>query len=150
MIKGDLDSIRPEVKTYYLSQVREDCPQGYIMYCLMNVQGVPVSQDPDQYSTDLMKCITEVESREHGLAAKVSLVNTAVAHKRQYRLLLIGGLSGRVDQTVHTMALLHKMRKTRPRTFVLSSESLAWVLDAVRLFLPEYNVSRLTLLRVPI
>jgi thiamine pyrophosphokinase len=49
----------------------------------------------------------------------------------QYDLLLIGGLSGRVDQTVHVMSLLHKLRKTRPRSFILSSESLAWVLDEV-------------------
>jgi len=43
----------------------------------------------------------------------------------------MGGLSGRVDQTVHVMSLLHKLRKTRPRSFILSSESLAWVLDEV-------------------
>jgi len=45
----------------------------------------------------------------------------------------MGGLSGRVDQTVHVMSLLHKLRKTRPRSFILSSESLAWVLDEVSL-----------------
>ena len=49
----------------------------------------------------------------------------------QYDLLLIGGLSGRVDQTVHVMSLLHKLRKTRPHSFILSSESLAWVVDKV-------------------
>jgi thiamine pyrophosphokinase len=43
----------------------------------------------------------------------------------------MGGLSGRVDQTVHTMSLLHKLRKTRPHSYVLSEESLAWVLDKV-------------------
>jgi len=47
----------------------------------------------------------------------------------QYDLLLMGGLSGRVDQTVHVMSLLHKLRKSRPRSFILSSESLAWVVD---------------------
>ena len=51
----------------------------------------------------------------------------------QYDLLLMGGLSGRVDQTVHVMSLLHKLRKSRPRSFILSSESLAWVLDEVSL-----------------
>jgi thiamine pyrophosphokinase len=49
----------------------------------------------------------------------------------QYSLLLFGGLSGRIDQTVHTMSLLHKLRKTRPHSYVLSGESLAWVLDEV-------------------
>ena len=46
----------------------------------------------------------------------------------------MGGLSGRVDQTVHVMSLLHKLRKSRPRSFILSSESLAWVLDGVSQF----------------
>lgn len=48
----------------------------------------------------------------------------------QFPLLLIGGLSGRVDQTVHTMTVLHKLRKSRHYAYVLSGESLAWVLDA--------------------
>jgi thiamine pyrophosphokinase len=53
----------------------------------------------------------------------------------------MGGLSGRVDQTVHVMSLLHKLRKTRPRSFILSSESLAWVLDEVSfLFLIFYII----------
>ena len=43
--------------------------------------------------------------------------------------MFFGGLSGRVDQTVHTMSILHKLRTTRPNTYVLSSESLAWTLD---------------------
>lgn len=51
----------------------------------------------------------------------------------------MGGLSGRVDQTVHVMSLLHKLRKTRPRSFILSSESLAWVLDEVS---PETHCMR--------
>lgn len=46
-------------------------------------------------------------------------------------LLLIGGLSGRIDQTVHTMSLLHKLRTKRSHSYVLSGESLAWVLSEV-------------------
>ncbi|KAK1921257.1 hypothetical protein DB88DRAFT_500152 [Papiliotrema laurentii] len=96
MIKGDLDSIRADVKSYYLAM------------------GVTIIQDRDEYSTDLMKCIVEVEKEEGD---------------KQFPLLLIGGLSGRIDQTVHTMSLFHKMRKRRPESYVLSGESLAWFLD---------------------
>lgn len=40
------------------------------------------------------------------------------------------------------MSLLHKIRKTRPKSFILSSESLAWVLDkASRSFLLQYTMS---------
>ncbi|CAD6589569.1 MAG: hypothetical protein TREMPRED_005436 [Tremellales sp. Tagirdzhanova-0007] len=98
MIKGDLDSLRSDVQTYYSSK------------------GVSVKYDGDQNSTDLMKCIAELEAEEN-------------ASGKKYSLLLFGGLSGRIDQTVHTMSLLHKLRKTRPDSFVLSGESLAWVLD---------------------
>ncbi|WVR09545.1 thiamine pyrophosphokinase [Kwoniella sp. DSM 27419] len=70
LIKGDLDSIRPEVQAYYQDQ------------------GVLVVEDKDEYSTDLMKCIAEVP--------------------RDHAVVLLGGLSGRVDQTVHTMSILHK------------------------------------------
>lgn len=48
----------------------------------------------------------------------------------QIPLLLIGGLSGRIDQTIHTISLLHKLRETRLASYVLSGESLAWVLDS--------------------
>ena len=82
-------------------------------------QGVSIKHDGDEYATDLMKCIEEVEAAEKSLGERYSIV-------------LLGGLSGRVDQTVHTMSLLQKMRKTRPETYVLSGESLAWTLDEVR------------------
>ena len=119
MIKGDLDSLRSDVNTFYASK------------------GVSIKHDSDQDSTDLMKCISEVEKIERLSDKSVSL--RALQRDRhaqpdplQYSLLLMGGLSGRVDQTVHTMTILHKLRKTRPHTFVISSESLAWTLDQVR------------------
>jgi thiamine pyrophosphokinase len=49
----------------------------------------------------------------------------------QIPILLMGGLSGRVDQTVHTMSLLHKLRARRSEVYVLNGESVAWVLDEV-------------------
>ncbi|OXM77107.1 thiamine pyrophosphokinase [Cryptococcus neoformans Bt63] len=87
LIKGDLDSLRPDVQTHYASLK------------------VPIKKDMDEYSTDLMKCIQEVPE--------------------DYALVLLGGLSGRVDQTVHTMSMLHKMER---EIYVLDKESMAWVL----------------------
>ncbi|KAL7424596.1 thiamine pyrophosphokinase [Cryptotrichosporon argae] len=95
MIKGDLDSIRPEVRAYYASR------------------GVTVKQDRDEYMTDVQKCIAEVEAVER-------------ATDRKFTLVLLGGFSGRVDHTVHIMALIHKLRSQRV-VYVLSDESLAWV-----------------------
>ncbi|KAI9632252.1 thiamine pyrophosphokinase, partial [Dioszegia hungarica] len=102
LIKGDLDSLRPDVRRYYADR------------------GVQVKQDKDEYSTDLMKCVTEVEEREAGAGSEAG---------EQIPTLLMGGLSGRVDQTVHTMSLLHKLRGRRSEVYVLNGESVAWVLD---------------------
>jgi len=98
-IKGDLDSIRDDVKDYYRSQ------------------GVTIIRDEDQYSTDLMKCISTVSDQE-GLEGQ-----------GQYDIILLGGLSGRLDHTIHTLSYLHKLRKTRSRIFAVSDDNVAWVLD---------------------
>ncbi|KAH7911087.1 thiamine pyrophosphokinase [Hygrophoropsis aurantiaca] len=98
LIKGDLDSLRDDVQDYYISL------------------GVPVTKDPDQYSTDLMKCIEELKQRE-------------VSEGREYEVIVLGGLSGRLDQTVHTLSYLHKLRKVRKRTFAVTEDNVGWVLD---------------------
>jgi thiamine pyrophosphokinase len=49
----------------------------------------------------------------------------------QYDLVLLGGLSGRLDQTVHVLSLLHKLRKTRERIFAFTDDNVGWVLDEV-------------------
>lgn len=45
-----------------------------------------------------------------------------------HALVLLGGLSGRVDQTVHTMSMLHKLER---EIYVLDKQSMAWVLRPV-------------------
>lgn len=95
MIKGDLDSLRPDVRQFYASK------------------GVEIKRDPSEYSTDLQKCIEEVETVEKDT-------------KEKYSLLFLGGLSGRLDQTLHVLAVLYKSRRD---IYVISEESLAWVLD---------------------
>jgi len=99
LVKGDLDSIRDEVRAYYTDQ------------------GIPVVHDMDQNSTDLMKCIAALEEMEH-------------AGGVQYDIVLLGGLSGRLDQTIHTLSYLHKLRLSRPRVFAVTDDNVGWVLDA--------------------
>ncbi|PPR05751.1 hypothetical protein CVT24_006690 [Panaeolus cyanescens] len=99
LIKGDLDSIRPDVKAFYESL------------------SVPVVQDPSQYATDLMKCIEAVEELEQAQGTK-------------YKIILLGGLSGRLDQTIHTMSYLHKLRQSRKWIFAVTEDNVGWVLDS--------------------
>ncbi|KAH7884514.1 thiamine pyrophosphokinase [Phlebopus sp. FC_14] len=98
LIKGDMDSLRADVRKYYSSK------------------GVPVLHDPDQYSTDLMKCVQALEEKEK-------------SEGQQYELLILGGLSGRLDQTAHTLSYLHKLRRTRSKVYAITDDNIAWVLD---------------------
>ncbi|EIN03724.1 Thiamin pyrophosphokinase [Punctularia strigosozonata HHB-11173 SS5] len=103
LVKGDFDSLRDDVKAYYTSQ------------------GASVVHDEDQYSTDLMKCVHALEEKEKSEGVQVPVV--------QYELILLGGLSGRLDQTVHTLHYLHKMRKSRDTVYAFTDDNVGWVLD---------------------
>ncbi|OCL03216.1 thiamin pyrophosphokinase-like protein 1 [Glonium stellatum] len=74
IIHGDLDSLRDDVRQYYSSH------------------GVEISQNPDQYSTDLGKAMRKIMATE------------SFSHRRD--ILILGTLSGRVDQG---LGLLHEM-----------------------------------------
>ncbi|XP_006459372.1 hypothetical protein AGABI2DRAFT_201549 [Agaricus bisporus var. bisporus H97] len=97
LIKGDLDSLREDVKHYYESQ------------------NIDIVRDTDQDSTDLMKCVQTLESKEQ---------------EKQYDIIILGGLSGRLDQTIHTLSYLHKLRKKRKRVYAVTDDNIGWVLDS--------------------
>ncbi|PFH53059.1 hypothetical protein AMATHDRAFT_138303 [Amanita thiersii Skay4041] len=99
LIKGDLDSLRDDVRKYYVAK------------------GVCLVRDHDQDSTDLMKCVSSLQELERREGC-------------EYELLLLGGLSGRLDQTIHTLSYLHKLRKQRKKVFVVTDDSVGWVLDS--------------------
>ena len=105
-----------------------------------NVQGVTVVKDGDQYSTDLMKCMAALVEKEKSEGKGVSESQTSLISsfncidQQQYDVILLGGLSGRLDQTIHTLSYLHKLRKTRKRVFVVDIENVGWVLDEVWIF----------------
>lgn len=44
---------------------------------------------------------------------------------------MLGGLTGRLDQTIHTLSYLHKLRKTRKKVYAITDENVCWVLDSV-------------------
>lgn len=45
--------------------------------------------------------------------------------------MIYGGLSGRFDQTIHTLHALYKLRKVREWAWIVSEDSLSCVLDEV-------------------
>jgi len=75
-----------------------------------------VVQDHSQNSTDLMKCLESLQALEAQSNVKRDVI-------------FLGGLSGRLDQTVHTLSFLHKQRDSGRRLFVVSEDNVAWVLN---------------------
>ncbi|KAF8127048.1 thiamine pyrophosphokinase [Boletus edulis] len=102
LIKGDLDSLRRDVREYY------------------STKGVPVLQDLDQDTTDLMKCIKSLEENERKEGYESS---------DQYETLILGGFSGRLDQTIHLLSYIHKIRNMRSKVYVITDDNIGWVLD---------------------
>jgi len=68
-----------------------------------------------------MKCVDAV----------VQIEKDVLPNGPQIGIIMLGGLAGRIDQTVHTMSQLHKLRVTRHVTYVVTEESIAWALDTV-------------------
>lgn len=97
LVKGDLDSLRPEVRDWYASH------------------GVQVVQDCDQDATDLMKCVQALTEKEK-------------AEAKEYDIVILGGLAGRLDHTIHTLSYLHKLRNVRERVYAVTDDNIGWVL----------------------
>ncbi|KAI6043861.1 thiamine pyrophosphokinase [Pisolithus marmoratus] len=98
LVKGDLDSLRADVRDYYTSK------------------GVSVVQDHGQNSTDLMKCIQSVEEKDK-------------LESREYEIIILGGLGGRLDHAMHTLSYVYKLRRTRKKVFVVTDDNISWVLN---------------------
>ena len=78
--------------------------------------------DPDQFSTDLGKCVQAVADLEKSSG-------------KSYQLVIVGGLTGRLDQTIHTIHALTELLDTRGNTtWVVDAASIACVLGPVRPF----------------
>ncbi|CEQ38777.1 SPOSA6832_00214, partial [Sporobolomyces salmonicolor] len=99
LVLGDLDSLRADVRAYY---------EG---------KGVAVEQDPDEFSTDLGKNVTRLSSYEAQLDPP----------QAQHQLVVVGGLSGRLDQTIHTLHALTLLAEKggRERVWAIGKESAA-------------------------
>ncbi|GAA5847829.1 hypothetical protein JCM5353_000215 [Sporobolomyces roseus] len=102
LVLGDLDSLKPDVKKYYESK------------------GVEVRHDPDEFSTDLGKNVTELTKYEKSLSPQ----------QEQFQLVIIGGLSGRLDQTIHTLHALTQLveKEGRQKVWAVGKESAACLL----------------------
>jgi len=126
LIHGDLDSLRPDVKSYYFSR------------------GVAVTQDPDQYSTDFGKALEQIRAygfREESHKPLVSQTNNSSPTTREVNnssesfgtvksIIILGSISGRVDQGI---GLLHEIGRESERhpnvaLYLISESSVTFLL----------------------
>ncbi|CAG8772814.1 475_t:CDS:1, partial [Racocetra fulgida] len=73
-IRGDLDSLRDDVRDFYISKVSKHSIYSFSKYITEQKaidKGTEVEQDPDQNSTDFMKCIELVRRKERESSVKV-------------------------------------------------------------------------------
>ncbi|KAA8646959.1 hypothetical protein EYZ11_013344 [Aspergillus tanneri] len=117
LIIGDLDSIHPEIRTHY------------------DNLGVPVIEDPDQYSTDFTKCLTYLHSHAHEIVAKKS--GSRRPSQQPLNIIILGGLGGRVDQAFSQIHHLYMMTQQQQQEsssalvghlYLVSEESITFIL----------------------
>lgn len=58
-------------------------------------------------------------------------LGTGKGKAKEHQLVISGGLSGRLDQTVHTIHALMQLAVVRERTWAVGAESIACVLGKV-------------------
>ncbi|KAI5792312.1 thiamine pyrophosphokinase [Pyronema domesticum] len=120
-IIGDLDSLRPSVRSFYSSH------------------SVQINQDDDQNSTDFGKCMTFIslhdpsvctESRRLSFRASIKPKKNADRTKK-LAVVALGGFGGRMDQSFHSIHALYTSQQGEgiPRqVYLFSSESIAFLL----------------------
>ncbi|KAG7451121.1 thiamine pyrophosphokinase [Guyanagaster necrorhizus] len=109
LVTGDFDSIRTEVRAYYTSK------------------GISVIHSSDQDSTDLMKSMQALSS----LQVPDEEVTFLTEPVQPWEVIILGGLAGRLDQTIHTLSYLHKLRKDlSKRVFAVTDDNVGWVLNS--------------------
>ncbi|KAL9937180.1 hypothetical protein V8E36_003589 [Tilletia maclaganii] len=127
-IRGDLDSMKLETRAFF---------EGL---------GVRITRRESQYATDLQKCIKAVEYFERDEPSRQG--------KSSLELVIYGGLSGRFDQTAHTLHVLWLLGapvpndlpgsdvtldpdedasiERREKVWVIGEQCVVWILDTGR------------------
>ena len=108
-ICGDLDSLRPDVEEYYRNR------------------DVKVIKDPDQFSTDLTKCLKYIRDQ---------IVGTEDEHGSSLRgvdVAIFGSLGGRADQVFsqlhHLYTFSHDVPSVIGDLYLITAESVMFLLE---------------------
>ena len=113
-----MDSLRPDVRKYY-----EDT-------------GTTVVEDPDQYSTDITKCLKQIKKVEESLAPSSDeqddYQDSTMPPMGSCDIAMIGGLGGRADQAFSQLHHLYTANETGLEgchIYLITSESIIFLLE---------------------
>ncbi|KKY25776.1 putative thiamine pyrophosphokinase [Diplodia seriata] len=127
IIHGDLDSLRDDVRAYYAGH------------------GVPISRDPDQYSTDFGKAVKQIasattittttstaaEAEEEEKDEKAAGAASSPSSSSHREILILCTLAGRVDQglgLLYEMLRIQNGARSPTRLWLFSESSVSWIL----------------------
>ncbi|KAF8249832.1 thiamine pyrophosphokinase [Wilcoxina mikolae CBS 423.85] len=125
-IIGDLDSLRGDVRSFYESQ------------------GVKITKDPDQDSTDFGKCMKYIATHDPpdsfvtapNVDAALSAKPTRVENPKM-KVVALGGFGGRVDQSFHSVHALYVAQQNpglHRQIYLVSDENITFLLA------PGFNI----------
>ena len=108
-IVGDMDSLRPDVEEHYRSQ------------------NVKIVKDPDQYSTDLQKCLKCIEDQT------IEIQDEDESPRRKMDVAIFGSLGGRADQAFSQLHHLYASSQNTTPTigdlYLITTESVLFLLE---------------------
>ncbi|KAG9416234.1 cAMP-dependent protein kinase subunit [Aphanomyces cochlioides] len=127
-VKGDLDSIRPDVASYF------------------ETLGTQVIKDPDQDSNDLDKCLSLLQNLQEDVKA-TEASNTPA----KLNVLVVGAMGGRFDQEMQNINALFQWSSIFDRmTLVSDSTSATLLVPGKHSIRPNFTVEGRTCGLIPI
>ena len=119
-ICGDMDSLRPAVEAHYRKA------------------GTEIIRDPDQYSTDLTKCLKYINGLKNLCLAEDGSNRNGTESSRPFRpdIAIFGSLGGRADQAFSQLHQLYAAKEAEFTTlgnlYLITRESIMFVLEKGR------------------
>ena len=104
--------------------------------------GVIIVKDPDQYATDMTKCLRYISQKSHSIlgSKEVSLSSSSVPKDSKLDIAIFGGLGGRADQA---FSQLHHLYAEASNDFAVPTGDLYLVTKEAVIILLEKGVNKI-------
>ena len=113
-----MDSLRPDTEQYFQRK------------------GTRIIKNPDQYSTDLTKCLEEIKNQKDVILSgkwKRAIYTPQDTFASNFDVVILGGLGGRFDQGLSLLHHLYKFSEQEDllhgRFYMINSQSISFLLS---------------------